>query len=271
MRKVILTENDISLMVREAVVEAKASEFYKKVSNSPEVHRLLESKEEVNENFWKKSWNLFKNIGTAGTIMTVLNNLIDKLKIDKTKPFYKFITSKVVLGIISYKIAASINNSANNQQQPQQGAIQENVNEITNGGIGAIGGGLTGAILGVLLREVLGIPKDSLLYNLLNPVLMGGAGAGLGAAIGSNQQEGGLIDKFRNSGVGNMLGLNQQAAPGMNNAPAVNYTANNTTYPTNPAYTTTTTQQQNVPPQNQQPNQQQISEAIDNVFEKYFK
>ena len=107
-----------------------------------------------------------------------------------------------------------------------------------------------------------------MLYKLLNPVLLGGAGAAIGAAIGANQpQQGGIIDKFRNSGVGNTLGLNQPQAPGMGNAPGVNYGANNVTYPVNQAYTTNSTAQ----PQQQQNYQQQVSEAVDRVFNKYFK
>lgn len=262
MGKIVLNESDIAVMVNEALVEAQAPAFYKTIRESNEVEQLLSEGNAGN------GWSVFKKIGVAGVIMAVLNNLVNKLNIDKTKPFFKFLTSKVVLGIISYKIASAIGKKSAGSQNQSVAAVNEGIDEISDPNLGAVGGGVAGLVVGFLLREVLGISENSMLYKLLNPVLLGGAGAAIGAAIGANQpQQGGIIDKFRNSGVGNTLGLNQPQAQGMGNAPGVNYGANNVTYPVNQAYTTKSTAQ----PQPQQNYQQQVSEAVDRVFNKYFK
>lgn len=228
MTKVTLTEQDIKQMAREVALEMELQNVYKSICENKEYRKAINESKELNEGVF----GFIKNIGLAGTIYKCLEIVLDKLGVDKSKPFGKFMLSFPVKALLSYKVAKEINKGIDKKAD----SIQEDVNEInisttgTGALMGAAGGGLTSVIMKVLLKDIIGVSDHSPLANTFSsPVVMTGIGTIIGGVVGANQPiEGGFMNNVSN-GLNNLLnGTNSSATdgsahsnknPGMANAP----------------------------------------------------
>ena len=228
MAKVTLSEQDIKSMVQEVALEMQLQNVYKTICENKEYQKVINESEELNEGIM----NFIKRLGLTALIYKALDMVLNKLGVDKSKPFGKFMLSFPVKAIIAYKVAKSMTKGGV-QQVP---AVQESVDEfnISTAGTGALmgaaGGGLTSIVMKVLLKDIIGVSDHSPLANVFSiPVVMTGLGTILGGVMGANQPiEGGLINKAT-GGLNNLLnGTNSNATdgsaynnvnPGMANAP----------------------------------------------------
>ena len=228
-KKIVLNEEQIGMITREVVTEMQLQEALQKISEDNENRKLLREGKMVKEGF-------FRNVGLAIPIYHSINIIIEKLNIDKSKPFAKWLLSAPVKAILSYYVARAMNNKIDNIGNNTQGqgnmmpaVMNEEVDEFNVGttgvgvGVGAGAGMLGSIVLKVLAQNVLGIQGGPLLQIFTNPALMAGLGGIAGGVIGSNAQQGSFMDKATNfvNGQGwNASGNGQpQQQIGMGNAP----------------------------------------------------
>lgn len=133
MKKVTLTEQDINNIARDVVLEMEVQNLFRKIAENAEYRQAINESKRMDEGIG----SFIRKLGLTVTIYKCLDIVINKLGIDRSKPFYKFLTSKIVKGILSYKVAKAINNGIEKQADK---AYKENPHNATASMPAATGG-----------------------------------------------------------------------------------------------------------------------------------